>query len=155
MRSTLRPRSRPISSACSGSTAARPTSPFAEYEGEIVALLKAGHLGTVTYGYRRDGNFIEPTLRYTAHDLAGAAANDDDPGRVRPGANVAGASFYSCLTYSAAWDRLSSEEQQRFKGTLPVPRNGAPEPGTSGYFSNDKTYSSGGRTLNRSSVRGW
>ncbi len=59
---------------------------IAEYEGEIVGLLKAGYLGTVTYGYRRDGNWIEPTLRYTAHDLAGAAANDDDPGRVRPGA---------------------------------------------------------------------
>ena len=53
----------------------------------------AGYLGTVTYGYRRNGSWIEPTLRYTAHDLAGAAANDDDPGRVRPGADITGASF--------------------------------------------------------------
>jgi hypothetical protein len=128
---------------------------IAEYEGEIIALLKAGYLGTVTYGYWRGGNWVEPTLRYTAQDLAGAAASDDDPGRVRPGANVTGASFWSYLTYSAAWDRLGYEEQQRFKGTLPVSRDGALEPGANGYFSNDKTYSSGGRALNRSSMRGW
>ena len=41
------------------------------YEAEVTELLKAGYLGTVTYGFRRDGNWIEPTLRYTARDLAG------------------------------------------------------------------------------------
>lgn len=128
---------------------------IAEYEGEIVGLLKAGYLGTVTYGFRLDGNWIEPTLRYTAQDLAGAAANDDDPGRVRPGANIAGATFYSYLTYSSAWDRLSFDEQQRFKDGLPVSRSGAPEPGANGYFSADKTYSAGGRALNRTTMRGW
>ncbi len=50
---------------------------------------------------------------------------------------------------------MSYDEQQCFKGTLPVSRNGAPEPGANGYFSHDQTYSSGGRALNRSSVRGW
>ncbi len=128
---------------------------IADYEGEIIGLLKAGYLGTVTYGFRRDGKWIEPTLRYTAQDLAGSAANDDDPGRVRPGANIAGASFYSYLNYSGAWDRLSYEEQHRFKETLPVSRGGAAEPGTSGYFSADKTYSAGGRALGRSSMRGY
>ena len=76
---------------------------IAEYEAEIIEFLKAGYLGTVTYGFRRDGNWIEPTLRYTARDLAGGAANDDDPGRVRPGANTIGATFYSYLTYSSSW----------------------------------------------------
>lgn len=128
---------------------------ISSYEGEITGLLKAGYLGTVAYGYRRSGDWIEPTLRYTAQDLSGAAANDDDPGRVRPGANITGASFYSYLTYSAAWDRLSDADKQRFKDGLPVLRNGAPEPGAAGYFTTDKTYSSGGRALNRSSMRGW
>src|SRR5260363_252520 len=45
-------------------------------------------LGTLTVGFLRDGKWIEPTLRYTARDLAGMAANNDDPGRVRPGLNV-------------------------------------------------------------------
>jgi len=56
---------------------------IADYEAEAVELLKAGYLGTVTYGFQRDGKWIEPTLRYTAWDLAGGSANDDDPGRIR------------------------------------------------------------------------
>ena len=128
---------------------------IAEYETEVIALLKAGYLGTVTYGYRRNGCWIEPTLRYTARDLAGMSANDDDPGRIRPGANVDGASFYSYLTYSAAWDRLSEAEQDSFKKSLPFYRGGAPEPAIDGYLSNDRTYSSGGRALDRASVRSY
>lgn len=128
---------------------------IAKYEGEMIGLLKAGYLDTVTYGYYKDGNFIEPTLRYTAQDLNGSAANDDDPGRVRAGANIAGAIFYSHLTYSTAWDRLSYDEQQRFEQTLPVSRSSAAAPGVNGYFSADKTYSAGGRALGRSSMRGY
>src|SRR3546814_15798272 len=66
---------------------------IATYEAEVTEFLKAGFLGTVMYGYRRDGKWIEPMLKYAARDLAGGAANDDDPGRVRPGANNAGATF--------------------------------------------------------------
>lgn len=128
---------------------------IASYEGEVVGLLKAGYLGTVTFGFRRNGDWIPPTLRYTAQDLAGIAANDDDPGRVPPGFDVSNASFYSYLTYSPAWDGLSSDAQQRFKETLPVSRSGAPEPGAQGYFSADRTYSAGGRALNRTSMKGW
>ena len=72
-----------------------------DYEAEVIELLKAGYLGTLTVGFRRD-DWIEPTLKYTARDLAGAAADDDDPGRIRPGANIDGASFYNYLTYSSA-----------------------------------------------------
>lgn len=128
---------------------------IAEFETEVIALLKAGYLGTVTYGYRRNGCWIEPTLRYTARDLAVASANDDDPGRIRPSANVDGASFYSYLTYSAAWKRLSEAEKESFEKSLPFRRGGAPEPTIDGYLSNDRTYSSGGRALDRASVRSY
>ena len=84
---------------------------IANYETEIVALLKAGYLGAVTYGYRRNGNWVEPTLRYTARDLAGAAANDDDPGRVRPGADVTGASFYSLNVISRSMRGMRAAAQ--------------------------------------------
>ncbi len=81
---------------------------IANYEEEITELLKIGMLETVTYGYRRDGNWIEPTLRYTAKDLAGISANDDDPGRIRPGADITEAYFYSYLSYNtASWNGLS------------------------------------------------
>jgi hypothetical protein len=126
---------------------------IANYETEVIALLKEGYLGTVTYGFRRNGNWIEPTVRYTARDLAGTAANDDDPGRVRPGANISGAAFYSYLTYSPAWDILSWDEKEAFKNRLPFQRGSAPEPGVSSYFSTDRTYSAGGHALDRASVR--
>jgi hypothetical protein len=128
---------------------------IAEFEAEVIEFLKGGYLGTVTYGYWRNDDWIEPTVRYTARDLAGASANDDDPGRVRPGADITGASFYSYLTYSAAWKELSDDEKESFKKKLPLQRNGAPEPGINGYLSNDRTYSSGGRALERASVRSY
>jgi hypothetical protein len=128
---------------------------IAGYEAELIELMKADYLGTVTYGFRRDVAWIVPTLRYTAQDLSGAAANDDDPGRIRPGADIRGASFYSYLTYSAGWNRLTSDQQRAFKRTLPFFRGDAPEPGVNGYFSPDLVYSAGGRALNRNSVRSW
>ena len=126
---------------------------IAEFETEVTEMLKAGYLETVAYGFKRDGNWIEPTLRYTARDLAGAAANDDDPGRVRPGANITGASFYSYMTYTSAWFQLTEAERAGFEGRLPFSRGGAPEPGISGYLATDRTYSSGGRALDRATVR--
>lgn len=123
------------------------------YEAEITDLLKEGYLRTVSYGFKRDGRWIEPMLQYTARDLAGSAANDDDPGRVRPGANIDGASFYSYLTYSDDWDRLTETERDACRRRLPVTRNGAPEPTVNGYLSNDRTYASGGRALSRATVR--
>ena len=31
---------------------------IADYEAELASLLKHGYLASVTYGYKRDGNFI-------------------------------------------------------------------------------------------------
>ena len=128
-------------------------SSITQYETEVIEFLKEGYLDTVTYGFRRNGNWIEPTLRYTARDLAGASANDDDPGRIRPGADISGASFYSYLTYSLAWGNATEAEREEFRGRLPFRRGGAPEPSIDGYLSEDLTYSSGGRALARATVR--
>jgi len=126
---------------------------IASFEAEATELIKAGYLGAVTYGFQRNGNWIEPTLRYTARDLSGGSANDDDPGRIRPGADIASATFTSYLTYSAAWHQLTQAQQNAFEATLPFSRNGTPEPGVTGYLANDRTYSSGGRALDRACVR--
>src|ERR1700730_10127603 len=91
---------------------------IAQFETEVIELLKGGYLATVSYGFRRDGQFIEPMLKYSARDLAGSAANDDDPGRIRPGANVTGATFYSYLTYSSAWFTLSPLQQAVIEQSL-------------------------------------
>ena len=130
-------------------------SQITEYEAEAIEFLKEGYLGTVMYGFRRSGSWIEPTLCYYARDLAGASANDDDPGRVRPGANVTGASFYSYLTYSLSWYLLSTQEKEAFMCRVPINRDGAPQPGIDGYLSADLIYSAGGRSLERATVRSW
>lgn len=126
---------------------------IADYEAEIVALMKAGYLKSVSYGYRRDGNWIEPSLHYNANDALALTSADDDPGGIMPGADVAGATFYSYLTYTAEWGRLNSYEQESFKGNLPFQRTGAAEPGVYGYMERDRTYSAGGQNLVRSTVR--
>lgn len=124
-----------------------------DHEAEITALLRAGYLGEVTYGFKRGENWIEPTIRYTARDLMGTSATDDDPGKIRPGRDISGANFHSFLTYSAAWSQLSQEEKRQFEATLPFSRTTGTEPGVSGYFSSDKTYSAGGHALDRTTVR--
>lgn len=124
------------------------------YEEEVVALLKAGYLKEVTYGFKRDGKWIEPTLRYTAEDLSFDGA-DDDPGRIRARRDVSGASFSSFLKYTDAWYLLSEADKDAFEGGLPFKRSAAPEPSVNGHFDSDKLYAAGGRALNRSSVRSW
>jgi hypothetical protein len=126
---------------------------IAQFEAEAVEFLKAGYLGTVTYGFKRDGQWIEPTLHYTSQDLMGGSTNDDDPGKLRASADITGSSFYSYLTYSTAWHKMSALEKLQFEARLPFIRGGAGEPKINGYLIDDRVYSSGGRALNRSTVR--
>jgi len=122
------------------------------YEEELTMLLRDGYLGEVTYGFRRNGNWIEPTLRYSAKELTGSAT-DDDPGRVPADADVRGAEFHSYLSYSAAWDLLSDPARENYNARRPFQRTGAPEPGVSGYLHVDRNYAAGGRALQRFTVR--
>lgn len=128
---------------------------IANYETELIEFLKRGFLSEISYGFQKDDKWIEPTLKYTAKDLSGSIGSDDDPGKIRPGADVSGATFYSYMVYSSSYDNLSQSEKDVFEGTLPFSRNGAPEPGINGYVSSDKSYSSGGRSLDRSSIKSY
>lgn len=125
------------------------------FELEVIEFLKEGLLDTVAYGFRRNGYWIEPTLFYTARDLMGVTANDDDPGRVRPGAQLAGAFFHSYLTYNSTWNQLTWQQREEFVGRLPFRRTTGAEPGINGYLSLDLTYSAGGRALDRASLRSY
>jgi hypothetical protein len=128
---------------------------IANYETELTELLKAGFLSEISYGYQRNGSWIEPTLRYTAQDLQGMAANDDDPGKVRAGADVSNASFGSFLIYSSAYYTATEVTRAAVHRLLPFSRGDSDNPGVTGYFSADRTYSAGGQALNRQSVRSW
>lgn len=125
---------------------------IADFETELITMLKAGYLEEVTYGFKRGSDFIEPTLRYTAGELSGGGP-DDDPGRVRPGKDVTGAFFYSFMSYSPKYYTATAAERETALKDLPFRREGAPTPGVNGYLENDKTYSAGGRSLNRAIVR--
>lgn len=126
-----------------------------QFEDELIKLLKAGYLKTVTYGFKRDGKWIEPTLIYTSEELISSFFTDDDPGKVRPGKDTTGATFYSYLTYSSSWDNATKVEKEDFEKGLPFQRTNAPESAIDGYLEQDRMYPSGGRALNRSSVRGY
>lgn len=127
-------------------------SKITNFEAEAIALMKAGYLNYVWYGFKRNDSWIEPTLKYTAHDLYSGSV-DDDPGKIRPGADITGATFHSFLTYTDAWHRLTSDEQDAFERVLPLQRGTGSEPTVAGYLAGDRTYSSGGRALDRASVR--
>lgn len=125
------------------------------YQNEAITLLAHGYLESVAYGFQRNGCWVEPTLSYQAHDLLGASSTDDDPGKIRLGANIGNAAFSSFLRYTAAWDRLSVAEQEAVYANAGIPfrRTVGNEPGVDGYWSRDLTYSAGGRSLARSTVR--
>ena len=127
---------------------------IADYEQEAIALMKAGYLKTVWYGFKRSGSWIEPTLKYTAHELYTGSV-DDDPGKIRPGADVKNAAFCSYLTYTGSWDTLSSEEKDSFKKSLPHYRSSGDAPTIDGYLSSDRNYSAGGRSISRETVRSY
>lgn len=126
-----------------------------DYEDELIALLRDGYLEKVTYGFKRAGKWIAPSVSYTAEDLLFGGGQDDRPGAISANKNVSGASFSSYLRYSEAWFQLSAEERDKYKERLPFRRSGADEPGVDGYFTSDKSYSAGSRALNRSSLRGF
>lgn len=134
--------------------AGRPSaSMITDYQTELMWLLKYGCLQHVTYGFKRNGKWTEPTLQYTARELVSSSANDDDPGRVRPGPNVDGLTFSSFLEYSSRWSQLSQAERATLETLIPIKRSTGTEPGYSGYFVNDLTYTSSGRSLSRSTLR--
>jgi Bacterial HORMA domain family 1 len=123
-----------------------------EFGDEAACLLNAGHLGTVTYGFKKSGNWLLP-LRYTAYNN-GTLSNDDRAGTIPRGVDVTGASFHSFLTYSSKWDLLSAEQRASFKAALPIQRTAGDEPGTSGgYWIDSKTYSSSGSGVTRKEWR--
>ena len=77
------------------------------YEKEIVEYLRHDVVESVTYGFKRDGKWTEAAVRYRALP-GGTLVTDDDPGKIRPRLDVAGATFTSFLVHNnkRGWNRL-------------------------------------------------
>ena len=126
---------------------------IADHREELVMVLKRGFLSKIAYGFQRADKWIEPMVKYQAQNLIFGIGVDDDPGRIKPGADVAGARFNSYLWCSQAWWDLSEEEREDFRRESPIKRVDGDELEVNGYLSGDRTYSAGGRSLARSTVR--
>src|SRR5690348_9176970 len=101
-----------------GTPSAASVANFAE---EAAMLLARRYLGTVEYGFKREGLVIF-SLRYEARS-DGSLSVDDRPGRVPPDLNLAGAEWYSWLTYSDVWWTVDPNERANFEATLPISRS--------------------------------
>jgi hypothetical protein len=127
-----------------------PINEINEYEEELVALLKDDYLDEVTYGFKRNGQWVE-ALKY--HALPGGRLVNDDPGKIRPGVDVSNASFTSFLSRNSRWDNLSVDEKASFKAKLTLKRGYGQEPKLeSGSWSTNSTYSAGGQGIGRSTI---
>jgi hypothetical protein len=123
-----------------------------KYLDELVELLAGRYVKTVTYGFKRDDNWIA-AVRYVA-DLAGNLTADDRAGGLPYDANVSGLTATSYLDYSQAWFDLTSAQRAAVEATLPFKRVGAAEPGVAGgYWEQDHTYSANGGGVRRSTLR--
>lgn len=114
-----------------------------DYLEEIAQLLVTGYLGTFEIGYRRDGKRVF-TLFYEV--LADGTLSDARAGGVPPSADIAGASFFSYVTYAR-----DDAARAAFLAGLPVQRTGGPEPidGNGYWIDDDRSYSAGGVGVRR------
>ena len=125
-----------------------------KYEAEMIQLLWHDAVKDVVYGFKRDGKWTEAAIRYVALPGGTLIANDD-PGKIRPRLDVAGAGFTSFLTYSDRWiGTLTPAERAAVERACGFQRaSGSAPPLEAGYWADDRNYVSGGRGLGRSSVR--
>ncbi len=121
------------------------------FELELIQFLKDGFLIEVTYGFRRNGQWISPTLIYTAKELAGGI--NDDPGKIHANADIKDSVFESFLIWNNAYSKMSPDQRKDFNGRVPFVRVDGNNSPINGYLSTDKSYSSGGVTLDRKIVR--
>ncbi|MDD9820278.1 MAG: hypothetical protein OXR07_05290 [Nitrospira sp.] len=126
-------------------------SEIGEYQEELAMLLDKGYLGTVTYGFKRNGKWVV-ALKYEA---AGGSlyGGDDDPGGIRIEADISGTHFTSFLSYSLSWSCLSLQQREEFENSLPFRRIAGNEPEIeNGEWARGRYYRSGPLGVQRSLI---
>lgn len=122
------------------------------YQEELIILLKDGYLGEVSYGFKRNGRWVE-ALKYTP---TGGGDISSDPGGLLYDKflNLEGAVFGSFLCYSEQWYRLSYEDQSEVIAQLPFPRTEGDEPGLErgSWVLGSRQYTSGEIGVRRSGI---
>jgi hypothetical protein len=117
------------------------------YAEEAAQLLAKRYLGTVEYGFKKNGTVVF-ALKYETR--ADGLLADDRPGKVPANLDLRGTTFYSWLTYSDTWDGLDAAGRATFKSTLPVQRTSGESPAMgNGYWESGKSYASNGEGVER------
>jgi hypothetical protein len=124
---------------------------IADYQQEIILLLKEGLLTSVDYGFQKNGTWIL-ALSYEANNISGILI-DNNPGRVPIGINITGASWYSYLRKNSQYYSLSQAERDAIDGRITIKRSSATDPqtGLSGQY--DKIYGASSQQLNRKVIK--
>lgn len=122
-----------------------------KYIEEVVILMLGGYLESVIYGFKKDGEWMTGALRYNAswNDIV----TDEPSGRVFSQANVTGANWASYLIKSKKFSELTRGEQEKIEAILPINRTTGSEPESEGIWSVEKTYSSGGGTFTKLTLK--
>ena len=122
-----------------------------DYEKEFVALLTGSYLDKIEYGFKTNGGVWRIALRYEAR-YGGVVIADDDPGKIRPSVDIRSCHFHSFLSTTYAWNELSDDDRDRVykEAGVSFRRTSGSEP--AGNWVSDKTYSAGGRGVERSSL---
>ena len=125
-------------------------STISDYEEELAVLLRDGYVEQYEFGFKRN-NMRVISCQYSPSELYGS---DDRPGRVDPSADTTGAVYFNHLWRSQAWWSLSESDRTTISARLPIERVGmaAPTDGK-GYWTSDKSYGAGGKSLQRSVFR--
>ena len=123
-----------------------------DYERELVALMMGNYLDKIEYGFMTVSRAWRLALKYQAR-YGGVLIADDDPGKIPLGIDVSGCHFHSFFIGTQRWETLSGYDRERVyeKAGVSLRRVAGTEP--FGRWSADRTYSSGGRGVERSSLR--
>lgn len=120
---------------------------------ELVSYLADGYLDYVEYGFRRGESWVV-AHKYLAAEL-GSSAADDRSGRVRRGADVAGAYWWSYLVKNSRWSNLTQAERDQYEAGIAVKRtSGKGASAAGGGWAPERSYSSGGGSVSRSGCGG-
>lgn len=121
------------------------------YEKEAIALLKGDYLDRIEYGFKTNDGEWRIALKYEARQ-GGILIADDDPGGIRPSADITGCQFHSFLVTNQRWTTLSQADQELVykEAGVSFRRTEGDEP--LGEWTVDRVYSAGGRGVQRSSL---
>lgn len=124
-----------------------------DYGTELALMLRDGFVSEYEFGFLRDDQRLL-CWRYCVTSGGDLSASDQRPGGLTAGVNVAGASFYNRMTWSAAWSQLTQEQRDLVLNNLPFRRVTKEGPNDGhGYWQEDRVYSSQGISMSRRTFR--